>query len=267
MSLRSGLRRSLNALLRSRRGTPSPGRILLYHYVTEGLDPIMNVPLELFRAHLGWLALSGLVCAAVGACVDRGFPAGVVGLSFDDGHVSVAGACEDVLGRGWSATIFVVPTWIDEDRSAVLGWSRLAELVRSGVEVGSHGLDHDPLVAADVDLMRRALLESRERIEQRLGTSVRGLAYPHGLAPARAREAASAAGFAYACTTEPGANRRRAALSLHRNEVFGTDRSAAALLGKLGGSDDWMGPVRSLENRWRSLRGMRPSSRQGEGAG
>lgn len=252
MSLRSTLRRGANALLARRRGPPTAGRILLYHHVRDDPDPIESVRPADYRDHLGWVREASLRCTAVAELIDAGYAPGLVGLTFDDGRPSALAACREAADAGCSATVFVVPGWIDEGRRDVLAWPDVVDLARSGFEIAAHGLRHESLCRGHIDAMAQALVDARERIEQRIGRPVRGLAYPYGLAPRRAREAARRAGYAYACTSEPGRNDRSTdAMRVRRNEVLGTDGRPELLLGKLAGSDDWMRPVRVLENRWR----------------
>lgn len=249
MSLRSAVRRALTGGLASLPRKPGPGRIVLYHEIRAAADPIMNVSPTLLGAQLEWLREAGLACGSVAQVLDAGFPAGLVGLTLDDGYLSARLGCAAALERGWCATLFVVPAWIDERRPEVLGWDELGELASAGIEIAAHGLAHERLCGPDVAAMTDGLRRARARIEDRLGRPVRGLAYPYGLAGASARAAARAAGYAYACLSEPGSNgARRDPLALRRNEILGTDDRPRLLLGKLGGSDDWMGPLRAFEN-------------------
>jgi len=252
MTVRATLRRAVNSGLARGRPGVMGGRILLYHHIRPAADPIESVAPDLFRAQLDWLARAGQRTVSVAELRRVGPEPGAVALSFDDGYESVGPACREVLARGWSATLFVVPGWIDSGRSGLLSWSDIADLARAGIEVGSHGLDHAPLCDRDARRMALALSAARERIRDRIGAEVDGLAFPHGLAPARARLAASLAGSRYACTTVPGRNGPAVdPFGLRRNEVLGTDDREALLLAKVGGSDDWMGPVRTVENTLR----------------
>ena len=249
MSLRSAVRHALTGGLASLPRTPGPGRIVLYHEIGEAADPIMSVPPALFRSQLDWLGEAGLACGSVAQLVDAGFPAGLVGLTLDDGYLSARLGCAAALERGWYATLFVVPAWIDEGRPDVLRWDELGELAGAGIEIAAHGLAHERLCGPDPAAMTDGLRRARLRIEDRLGRPVRGLAYPYGLAGAAARAAARAAGFSYACVSEPGSNgARRDPIVLRRNEILATDDRPRLVLGKLGGSDDWMGPLRAFEN-------------------
>lgn len=248
MSVRGAARHAIGAALARRTRLPSPGRILLYHAVAGAADG--GIPLALFAEQLTWLANAGLTCSSVRDALAWPDPRNVA-LSFDDGLGSAAGAVELIGAHGWSATVFVVPGWIDAGRRDVLSWEELRELARAGVEIGAHGWAHERPCGRGVAEVTRLFARARARIEERVGVPVRGLAYPEGLAPRHARDAARRAGYVYACTTQPGANDASDPFRLRRNEVLATDDTGARLLGKLGGSDDWMRPVRAIENALR----------------
>lgn len=232
------------------RRSPTSGRILLYHEISDRPDPVAAVPPWLFRAHRQWLSASGLRPCRVDTLLRPGPPAGLVALSFDDGHPSAVAACQEVVADGGSATVFVVPGWIEAGRSMVCDWSDLRRLSADGVEVASHDLAHERPCGVPVAMLTERYRAAKGLIEDRIGAAVRGIAYPYGLAPAHAREAAALAGYDYAVSSEPGANDGRTdPYLLRRNEVHGTDRSAGMLIGKLAGSDDWFRPIRALENR------------------
>lgn len=260
MTLRARIRRSVGLAAGLVSRSPTAGRVLLYHHVADGPEPSQYVSPAVFRRQLDELARAGLGGRSVGGLVSEGFPVGAVALSFDDGYRSAADASAEVIGRGWSATLFVVPDWIGS-RADIVTWPTLAELSARGIEIGAHGADHASLCGRTVDVLTAELRRARETIEQRLGTAVRGLAYPFGLAPAAARTAARGAGFEYACTTEPGSNRAGGdPFRLRRNEILGTDTRRRDLYVKLGGGDDWMLPVRRLENMLRCRRAQSPRS-------
>lgn len=250
MSVRGTIRRRVNDALSLVRRRPGHGRILLYHEIGDRPDAVAAVPAALFRSHREWLMAYGLRPCGIDAMRREGSPAGVVALSFDDGHPSVVDACAALAEAGHSATVFVVPGWIDRGRPSVCGWSDLASLARAGIEIASHDLAHERPCRVPVGLLAERYRAAKARIEDRLGIAVGGFAYPYGLAPVNAREAVKLAGYAYAVTSEPGGNDERTGpFALRRNEIHGTDRHATSLIGKLAGTDDWFRPIRALENR------------------
>ena len=85
-------------------------------------------------------------------------------------------------------------------------WDTATALVRSGMEVGAHTLTHPFLSVLPVEDQSREIEGSMELIEERLGVTPTGLAYPGGDHDARTVEAARVAGLAYAVTTRAGDN-------------------------------------------------------------
>ena len=78
---------------------------------------------------------------------------------------------------------------------------------RQGMTLGSHSCSHRSLAGLPPAEVKSELAESRTRLERRLGSEVRFLAYPYG----RRRDvagpvvrAAERAGYELACTASPG---------------------------------------------------------------
>jgi peptidoglycan/xylan/chitin deacetylase (PgdA/CDA1 family) len=85
-----------------------------------------------------------------------------------------------------------------------LDWDQLRELQGSGWEIGSHSDTHRRLTAIDDELLATELRDSRQRIEEELGSACRTLAYPYGAHDSRVRAAARAAGYQAAAGIRPG---------------------------------------------------------------
>ncbi|HEY7514516.1 MAG TPA: polysaccharide deacetylase family protein [Vicinamibacteria bacterium] len=62
----------------------------------------------------------------------------------------------------------------------ILSWDQVAEMAGGGIEIGSHTLDHPVLSRLGADEAERQIVESRRRLEDRLGSPVRFFAYPNG---------------------------------------------------------------------------------------
>lgn len=64
----------------------------------------------------------------------------------------------------------------------MLSWEQICRLERAGVEIGSHGVNHEVQYAEQPEIVRwRELVESKAELEQRLGIPCRYFAYPHGV--------------------------------------------------------------------------------------
>lgn len=94
-----------------------------------------------------------------------------------------------------------------------LTWDQVRRLAANGVAVGSHTMSHPILTRVPLDRARNEIIGSKRRIEEEIGRSIEGLAYPNGSAadfnPAIVNLAREA-GYAAAFTLMPGVNGYRA---------------------------------------------------------
>jgi peptidoglycan/xylan/chitin deacetylase (PgdA/CDA1 family) len=91
----------------------------------------------------------------------------------------------------------------------MLDWSGVRALAARGVEIGSHAVSHGILARMDVATAAQEIAGSKRRLEHELGCPVDGFAFPNGQRGDYTPEHVAdlrAAGYAYACTAETGAN-------------------------------------------------------------
>src|ERR1700752_928759 len=67
----------------------------------------------------------------------------------------------------------------NDDRE-LLSWEEITAVRRAGIEVGSHADRHGPLTERPLAEVGRALIDSREELERRLGRGRYALSYPYG---------------------------------------------------------------------------------------
>ncbi len=97
--------------------------------------------------------------------------------------------------------------WRDEylrrDRAAYqpLQWDQVRRLSDEGFEIGSHTLTHPHLSSVDDHQIQRELVESRRRLEERIGRPVMRASYPYGSYDDRTVVAARNAGYSSAFTS------------------------------------------------------------------
>lgn len=112
----------------------------------------------------------------------------------------------------------------------ILTWDEVRMMAHHGFAFGSHTLTHPILTGLSPAEARRELAESRERLEDEVGDSVRSLAYPNGT-PAdfdlETQEMAQACGYSAAFTLVPGPARagevRAKPLAIRRIAVYLSD--------------------------------------------
>ncbi len=117
-------------------------------------------------------------------------------ITFDDGYADFATAAYPILrGHAYSAIVFV-PTgklgqredWRGANAAPrpLMDWSTVAELARSGIEFGGHGVTHADLTRLPPDRRREEIAGSARDLVQRLGQRPRCFAAPYGRANAEA---------------------------------------------------------------------------------
>ncbi|MCB1018453.1 MAG: polysaccharide deacetylase family protein [Acidobacteria bacterium] len=215
-------------------GTHPYRAILMYHSLDDSGSVISLHP-EMFRLQMRILFDRGIPAVTpqrllAGDGLEPGHPA--VSLTFDDGfanfYTQAFPALADYNSR---ATVFLtagccggVSEWSGQPSSfqsrEILCWSRVQELHRLGIQFGAHTMTHPPLTAIPLDRARAEILESKKRIEDRIGEAVTTFAYPYGIESQALREIV-AESFDLACSTRMGyVSDRSQRESLERIDVY-----------------------------------------------
>ncbi|MCQ9182211.1 polysaccharide deacetylase family protein [Streptomyces sp. IBSBF 2953] len=190
----------------------------MYHSVGDcSEDPYrVTVTPERLEKQLRWLrrrGLRGVSMAELLAARARGEGRDLVGLTFDDGYADFLTGALPVLRRnGCTATLFVLPGRLGGHnawdplgpRKSLLTADGIRRAADEGVEIGSHGLTHVDLTAADDITLKAETVESRTVLAELLGAEPDGFCYPYGTIDRRAVDAVREAGYAYACAIDPG---------------------------------------------------------------
>ena len=238
--------------------------ILMYHRVglaKNDWERKYCVDARRFRVHMDALANAGWHALSIGDFFQ--WLAGSIELegrpfllTFDDGFQSVyEHAAPIVAAKGWPATVFVVSGLLGQTDEwcarqnpngftyPLMRQEHIHELRNQRFTFHSHTRSHADLPTLDDATLRMELAGSRAELKDAIGEPVDYLAYPYGHLDDRVVNAANAAGYRAAFSTQPGFNRRSVDLfRLRRLDVFGTD-SAAALKRKirLGSNDGSVG--------------------------
>jgi peptidoglycan/xylan/chitin deacetylase (PgdA/CDA1 family) len=227
----------MTALLRNRSRSAV---FLAYHSVADDGPPYTSVPTDAFEGQLATLArlgfrsgsLADLGGLARGERPDRP----LAFLTFDDGYLDNYETARPLLERyGFRGIMFVLPPFLDrgdrlvwdrvEGRAAdhpdvmrAMTWEMAEEMAAGGHEFGSHSLSHADLTRLADEELRQELLDSRRRIQERLGRCD-ALAYPFGLWTRQVATAAEAAGYTYGFTLPYKDQRSADALTIPRLSI------------------------------------------------
>ena len=236
--------------------------MLMYHAVLPGKTPPAwpwAVSMQRFHNQLDFLATEGYATPTMGellATPVRTWPKRTAVITFDDGYVNNLDACEALQRRGMRATWFIVsgsignePAWTADGRprGRLLNAAELREMQESGMEIGSHTVNHVRLTEVDDLRLMQELTDSRQTLEDILGNTVGSFAYPYGAWDARCANSVKQAGYTGACTTRTGwALRDENAFQLRRLTIFNTDTTSTMARKLYLGSND---------ARWRDIAG------------
>ncbi|WP_327236185.1 polysaccharide deacetylase family protein [Streptomyces sp. NBC_01317] len=191
---------------------------VMYHSVADRTDDPYQVTVSPGRLErqLRWLrrrGLAGVGMAQLLRARAEGRGARMVGLTFDDGYADFNEAAVPLLHRyGFTATVYVLPGRLGGEnewdslgpRKPLLTADGIRLAAEAGMEIGSHGLRHLDLTAADDEVLAAETAQSRALLQDITGTEVTGFCYPYGTVDERVIGAVRHAGYAYAVGIDPG---------------------------------------------------------------
>jgi peptidoglycan/xylan/chitin deacetylase (PgdA/CDA1 family) len=171
--------------------------IVTYHAIASPSSAVCCPPSR-FEEDLVGLRDAGFTFLSLDDVADwltgsRAVPARSIAVTFDDAYASVVDRALPILRRHRvPATVFAIGDRIGGDNQWPGQWSSigrmpladragLGELVSAGIDIGSHSTSHPVLTAMDEQSATREIVDSADRLEQALGTSVRHFAYPYGI--------------------------------------------------------------------------------------
>jgi peptidoglycan/xylan/chitin deacetylase (PgdA/CDA1 family) len=191
--------------------------VLMYHMIADvPEDPHkLAVAPARFAEQMAWLAergLRGVSMETLMAAMRAGRARGLVGLTFDDGYLSVLQDALPVLLRNdFTATMFIISDRIGGTNEWDAGtgpvWplmtaGQVGQVAAAGMEIGSHTATHPRLPVVAADQLAAEISGSRARLRELFDLPVTGFAYPYGRMDAAARQAVRDAGYGYACSVE-----------------------------------------------------------------
>jgi peptidoglycan/xylan/chitin deacetylase (PgdA/CDA1 family) len=182
--------------------------VLIYHRVGRRSATPVDLPTDLFRRQVEWIAASARATTLDAALeVVAGSPGPVPApdplvVTFDDGTADFAEVALPVLAEhGVPATLYLATDHVERsvpfpNDGQPLSWPAVRDALSTGlVTVGSHTHCHHLLDRTPVDEVAADLDHSIGLIAERCGTAARHFAYPKGLLGSPEAEAAVRARF------------------------------------------------------------------------
>ena len=188
--------------------------ILMYHYIHTNPDArdrlgfALSVTPADFAAQMDWLAGNGFHTVTLADVYDylngtRGLPSRPVILTFDDGYADFFNTALPILkAHDFTAVSYVVSGFIG--RPGYMTAAQIVEADRSGIEIGSHTVDHANLARSSAGNVMFEVVASKQALEQLLCHPVLSFCYPSGQFNGSVAAAVQAAGYNDATTTAFG---------------------------------------------------------------
>jgi peptidoglycan/xylan/chitin deacetylase (PgdA/CDA1 family) len=188
--------------------------IVMYHYIRVNPDSRDRMGFGLsvtpadFAAQMDWLARAGyhpITTEDLYGYLNRarGLPSKPVILTFDDGYADFYTAALPILkSHDFKATAYIVSSFVG--RGGYMTADQIREADRSGIEIGSHSVNHANLARSSIGSVRAELGESKRNLEQMLGHPVNAFCYPSGKFTGAVANEVAAAGYHTATTTAYG---------------------------------------------------------------
>lgn len=188
--------------------------VLLYHAVGEPVEiewpPSLIMPASLFETHLRYLNQEGYKVVSVedlvkllqtGASLEN-----VVAISFDDGYKNNHSDALPLLKKyNAKASFYIVNR--DIGKTVYMDKAMLLDLLDSGMELGSHTINHAPLALIDPKYLPWETGSAKKFLEKILdGYQLKGIAYPNGGYNDKVLGAVKHYGFTYGLTGKVGVN-------------------------------------------------------------
>lgn len=218
--------------------------ILMYHMVSETGHPLQKryaVSPEKFRRQLRYLKFKGYTPISLDdlygffANNNRELIKKPIIITFDDGYMDNYENAFPVLKEySFPAAIFMVSGFVGRSNlwdvaagypeRPLVGWREAEEMVKGGVTIGSHTINHPWLTQLVSDEAKREIEESKKSLEDRIGMPINHFAYPYGDLNQPVADMVKDAGYVTACSVMTGFNKKDTdPFILKRIGIFGED--------------------------------------------
>ncbi len=187
----------------------------MYHYVSvppPDADKIridLSVTPDNFETQMDYLAINGYHPIRLSDLADNllngtPLPDKPVVLTFDDGYTdNYTTAFQTLRNHKFTGTFFVITDYANQ--WGHVSWAQLAEMVKDGMEIGSHTISHPSLYRKSRTVQQKQIEGSKEAIEANLPVQVVSFSFPSGDYDANTLALLRSAGYLAAVTEIQGA--------------------------------------------------------------
>ena len=183
--------------------------VLNYHSVTDNRDLPLSIKVKEFERQISYLKKKGYLGLSLEEAIKydtNSIDRKIVALTFDDGYKDNYENVFPILKKyGFSATVFLISDYIGSKKtfpwhkrrniSLSLNWKEIKEMMEGGIVFGSHTLTHPFLTKISSKEAWREIKESKDYLEEKLGTKIQSFAYPYGDFNSKIKEMVKKAGY------------------------------------------------------------------------
>jgi peptidoglycan/xylan/chitin deacetylase (PgdA/CDA1 family) len=166
--------------------------ILMYHHISlpltqSPLDQSLAVNPEMFKAHLQYLKEQGFHSITFNQLFDALYydaplPKKPIILTFDDGYDDAYKNAYPMLkAQGFSGMFYIITGKVGWQGQAT--WPQLQEMLRNGMQMGSHTVNHldmGQVLQASESQAQQELQVSQSTMQKNLGIPIQQFCYPSG---------------------------------------------------------------------------------------
>ena len=175
--------------------------VFMYHRFGEGSLPSTNIRIDQFESHIAELSSGGYHVLPLPEILNalregRGLPDRTVGITIDDGFLSVyTKAFPRLQKASFPFTVFIATDGIDSGNRNLMNWDQVRELAAQGVTIGAHTASHLQMVDSTMSKNREDITRSDARFHEELGHTPKLFAYPYGESGLEVAALAKASGY------------------------------------------------------------------------
>ena len=259
-----------------RRSSPPAGSIpiLMYHSISNDAESGVRAYYRtatapaVFASHMNYLHEQHYrtvnLAEAARALQNGGATEKLAVITFDDGYADFIDHAMPAMSRyGFTATIFLPTAFIGQEARQFKGkdcltWAQVRELQKSGIDFGSHTINHPQLSTLDPSAVAQEVSQSKRTIENELSRAVESFAYPFAFPEQKAsfveslREVLVESGYRQGVCTRIGTARPKEDPYFLRRLPMNSLDDAALFNAKLRGGYDWLYSLQSASKKVKS---------------
>lgn len=187
--------------------------ILMYHSIKYEKGNELRIPKDKFKQQMQYLKDDGFHPISFDELYsyyvfNEALPDKPIVITFDDGYKdNYTNAYPVLKDLGFKATIFMITNSIG-DTSDYITADQLKEMDKNGIDIESHTVTHKYLSKLSYDEQKKELYDSKTKIEETLGKSVKYIAYPFGDYNDDTLKLTEQLGYKLAVTTKEGTSNK-----------------------------------------------------------